>query len=130
MKIEVNTRKIEPIERVAMALNLKGDEENIALKIQDKINLKDKLIRKLKFENVLLKEKLNKSQNKKEETIIHKDANYQELEKKYNELKNENYELGLALEGLRREIKLYKNEKIANIISNANISKELREMLV
>ena len=53
-----------------------------------------------------------------------------ELEKKYNELKNENYELGLALEGLRREIKLYKNEKIANIISNANISKELREMLV
>ena len=129
MKIEVNTRKIEPIERVAMALNLKGDEENIALKIQDKINLKDKLIRKLKFENVLLKEKLNKSQNKKEE-IIHKDANYKELEKKYNELKNENYELGLALEGLRREIKLYKNEKIANIISNANISKELREMLV
>ena len=129
MKIEVNTRKIEPIERVAMALNLKGDEENIALKIQDKINLKDKLIRKLKFENVLLKEKLNKSQNKKEE-IIHKDANYQELEKKYNELKNENYELGLALEGLRREIKLYKNEKIANIISNTNISKELREMLV
>ena len=129
MKIEVNTRKIEPIERVAMALNLKGDEENIALKIQDKINLKDKLIRKLKFENVLLKEKLNKEQNKKEE-IIHKDANYKELEKKYNELKNENYELGLALEGLRREIKLYKNEKIANIISNANISKELREMLV
>ena len=49
MKIETNTRKIEPIERVAMALNLKGDEENIALKIQDKINLKDKLIRKLKF---------------------------------------------------------------------------------
>lgn len=130
MKIEVNTRKIEPIERVAMALNLKGDEENIALKIQDKINLKDKLIRKLKFENVLLKEKLNKSQNKKEEIIIHKDADYTLLEKKYNELKNENYELGLALEGLRREIKLYKNEKIANIISNANISKELREMLV
>ena len=129
MKIEVNTRKIEPIERVAMALNLKGDEENIALKIQDKINLKDKLIRKLKFENVLLKEKLNKSQNKKEE-IIHKDADYDLLEKKYNELKNENYELGLALERLRREIKLYQNEKIANIISNANISKELREMLV
>ena len=129
MKIEVNTRKIEPIERVAMALNLKGDEENIALKIQDKINLKDKLIRKLKFENVLLKEKLNKSQNKKEE-IIHKDTDYDLLEKKYNELKNENYELGLALEGLRREIKLYQNEKIANIISNVNISKELREMLV
>ena len=129
MKNKVNTRKIEPIERVAMALNLKGDEENIALKIQDKINLKDKLIRKLKFENVLLKEKLNKSQNKKEE-IIHKDADYIYLEKKYNELKNENYELGLALEGLRREIKLYQNEKIANIISNANISKELREMLV
>ena len=129
MKIEVNTRKIEPIERVAMALNLKGDEENIALKIQDKINLKDKLIRKLKFENILLKEKLNKEQNKKEE-IIHKDADYDLLEKKYNELKNENYELGLALEGLRREIKLYQNEKIANIINNANISKELREMLV
>lgn len=129
MKIEVNTRKIEPIERVAMALNLKGDEENIALKIQDKINLKDKLIRKLKFENVLLKEKLNKSQNKKEE-IIHKDADYDLLEKKYNELKNENYELGLALEGLRREIKLYQNEKIANIINNTNISNELRELLV
>ena len=129
MKIEVNTRKIEPIERVAMALNLKSDEENIALKIQDKINLKDKLIRKLKFENVLLKEKLNKSQNKKEE-IIHKDADYDLLEKKYNELKNENYELGLALEGLRREIKLYQNEKIANIINNTNISKGLREMLV
>ena len=79
MKIEVNTRKIEPIERVAMALNLKGDEENIALKIQDKINLKDKLIRKLKFENVLLKEKLNKSQNKKEE-IIHKDKDYDILD--------------------------------------------------
>ena len=129
MKIEVNTRKIEPIERVAMALNLKGDEENIALKIQDKINLKDKLIRKLKFENVLLKEKLNKSQNKKEE-IIHKDADYDLLEKKYNELKNENYDLGLALEGLRREIKLYQNEKIANIINNTNISNELRELLV
>lgn len=129
MKIEVNTRKIEPIERVAMALNLKGDEENIALKIQDKINLKNKLIRKLKFENVLLKEKLNKSQNKKEE-IIHKDADYDLLEKKYNELKNENYELGLALEGLRREIKLYQNEKIANIINNTNISNELRELLV
>ena len=129
MKIEVNTRKIEPIERVAMALNLKGDEENIALKIQDKINLKDKLIRKLKFENVLLKEKLNKSQNKKEE-IIHKDADYDLLEKKYNELKNENYELGLALEGLRREIKLYQNEKIANIINNTNISNELKELLV
>ena len=39
MKIEVNTRKIEPIEREAMAFNLKGDEENIALKIQDKIYL-------------------------------------------------------------------------------------------
>ena len=129
MKNKVNTRKIEPIERVAMALNLKGDEENIALKIQDKINLKDKLIRKLKFENILLKEKLNKSQNRKEE-IIHKDADYDIIEKKYNELKNENYELGLALEGLRREIKLYQNEKIANIISNANISKELRKMLV
>ena len=56
MKIEVNTRKIEPIDRVAMALNLNGDEDNIAFKIQDIINLKDKLIRKLKFENVLLKE--------------------------------------------------------------------------
>ena len=62
--------------------------------------------------------------DKKEEIIIHKDANYKELEKKYNELKNENYELGLALEGLRREIKLYKNEKIANIINNTDISKE------
>lgn len=128
MKIEKNTREIKPIERIAMLLKIKRDEPNLILKVQDKINLKDKLIKKLKFENIMLKNELSKAQFKKE--ITYKDANYQELEKKYNKLKNENYELGLVLEGLRREIKLYQNEKIANIISNANISKELREMLV
>ena len=58
MKIETNTRKIEPIERVAMALNVESGEEDVALRIQDEINLKDKWMRKLKFENVLLREKL------------------------------------------------------------------------
>ena len=86
-------------------------EDNLCLKMQDKITEKNKKINKLEFMNKMLQCQLNKANNTVVKRVI--DDKVKEENKK---LREEISEMNLVLEGMRREIKLYRQEKLSGRI--------------
>lgn len=133
MIIKSGHEQVKPIERIANILNINKDKSNneneLCLLIQDKLvemkkkNNKDNL-EKFKFKTMYEQTLKN---NKKE--VIHKSADVKEYEKEIARLKSINMELQLSIEGLRREVKMYKNDRINNILCT-NISKDDSKFLL
>ncbi|WP_125154865.1 hypothetical protein [Clostridium rectalis] len=103
--------KISDIRRIANSLKIIDiNEDKLCLKIQSEIQKLKQERDKLKFVNIMLV-----NENKKQESNIkilknkNRKKNEVELNNTYNKLKNENNELNIAINGLKKEIQYYKD---------------------
>lgn len=99
--------KVTELQRLAKVVGIDPMEDNLCLKMQDKITEKNKRINKLEFINKMLQCQLNKANNTVVKRVID-----DKVKEENTRLREEMAEMDLVLEGMRREIKLYKQEKI------------------
>ena len=102
---------ITELQRLAKVIGINPMENNLCLKMQDKIAEKNKRISKLEFMNKMLQCQLNKANN----TVV-KRAIDDKVKEENKKLREEISEMNLVLEGMRREIKLYRQEKLSGRI--------------
>ena len=120
---------LERIARVLKLQNVKEEDNELCLKIQDEINKKDQLINKLQFMNKVLKSKVE--QQPKE--VVKYDNDTLKYIEENKRLKALNAELNLAIEGLKRENERYAQERINRIVDNKeyiHIDNDLKKFLV
>ena len=122
---------LERIARVLKLQNVKEEDNELCLKIQDEINKKDQLINKLQFMNKVLKSKVE--QKPKEVVKVKYDNDTLKYIEENKRLKILNAELNLALEGLKRENARYAQDRINGIIEDKkyiHMDNDLKKFLV
>ena len=122
---------LERIARVLKLQNVKEEDNELCLKIQDEINKKDQLINKLQFMNKVLKSKVE--QKPKEVVKVKYDNDALKYIEENKRLKILNAELNLALEGLKRENARYAQDRINGIIEDKkyiHMDNDLKKFLV
>ena len=120
---------LERIARVLKLQNVKQEENELCLHIQDEINKKDQLINKLQFMNKVLKSKV---EQKPKEVVKYDNDTLKYIEEN-KRLKTLNAELNLAIEGLKRENARYAQERINRIVDNKeyiHMDNDLKKFLV
>ena len=122
---------LERIARVLKLQNVKEEDNELCLKIQDEINKKDQLINKLQFMNKVLKSKVE--QKPKEVVKVKYDNDTLKYIEENKRLKILNAELNLALEGLKRENARYAQDRINGIVEDKkyiHMDNDLKKFLV
>ena len=122
---------LERIARVLKLQNVKEEDNELCLKIQDEINKKDQLINKLQFMNKVLKSKVE--QKPKEVMKVKYDNDTLKYIEENKRLKALNAELNLAIEGLKRENARYAQDRINRIVDNKeyiHMDNDLKKFLV
>ena len=122
---------LERIARVLKLQNVKEEDNELCLKIQDEINKKDQLINKLQFMNKVLKSKVE--QKPKEVMKVKYDNDTLKYIEENKRLKALNAELNLAIEGLKRENARYAQDRINGIVEDKkyiHMDNDLKKFLV
>ena len=134
LNLSKDKNTIPPIERIADVLKIDKhkaeNEEMLGLLIRDKISELKKNNNKNNIEKLKYKSMYEVVCKQKSKEVIHKNANVKEYEKEIIRLKKINLELNMAIEGLKQEIKMYKNDRISKIVSYTYMNKKDEECLL
>lgn len=98
-------------ERLAKVVGIDPMEDNLCLKMQDKITEKNKKINKLEFMNTILRSKVDLREKKLNEGILAENET----------LRSEIAELYLVINSLKKEINIYRNEKFNSMVKEVVI---------
>ena len=102
---------ITELQRLAKVIGINPMENNLCLKMQDKITEKNKKINKLEFMNTILRSKVDLREKKLNEGILAENET----------LRSEIAELYLFINSLKKEINIYRNEKFNSMVKEVVI---------
>lgn len=103
--------KVTDLQRLAKVVGIDPMEDNLCLKMQDKITEKNKRINKLEFMNTILRSKVDLREKKLNEGILAENET----------LRSEIAELYLVINSLKKEINIYRNEKFNSMVKEVVI---------
>lgn len=102
---------VTELQRLAKVVGIDPMEDNLCLKMQDKITEKNKKINKLEFMNTILRSKVDLREKKLNEGILAENET----------LRSEIAELYLVINSLKKEINIYRNEKFNSMVKEVVI---------